>query len=120
MVINSSLSILIDGSIISEAMVIIDNDHEKTIHCYPCNANVDTTIALHELAISLVRRNIAKPMNCYVALIMARKGIVTIPVSDSRTLNIYINTPLLYRKVTNELITVLNTLINSVSSEGVK
>lgn len=120
MVINSSLSILIDGSVISEAMVIVENEYEKTIHCYPCNANVDVTLALHDLTINLVRKKVSRPMNCYAALIMARKGVITIPVSNTRTLSVHIDTPLLYRKVVEELVSVLKSLMNTASSRGAR
>ena len=115
LVINSSLSILIDGSIINEAVVIIDKENGRIIHCYPCNANVDVSLALHDLALSLVRKNISCNIDCYVALITSQKGIITIPISNTRTLSVYLNSPFIYKKVANELLYVLRSLasINS-------
>jgi len=113
MVVNLSLSIFVDGSIVSEVMVIIDKVHERKICCYPCNTNVDTTIALHELATELVKKRVLCTINCYIALIMRKNGILTIPINDDRTINFHIALPLLYRRVAEELISTLNTLLKA-------
>ncbi len=116
MVINLSLSILVDGSIIREATIIINNDGKKIIHCYPCNVVVDVTVILHDLALELVKKNILKTLNSYIALIASNKGIIAIPISENRTLSIQISAPFLYRRITKELLSALNALANAVTN----
>ncbi|OYT60993.1 MAG: hypothetical protein B6U75_00255 [Desulfurococcales archaeon ex4484_217_1] len=107
MVLKESLSLLVDGNVIHEAIIISDS----RIECFPCVHTYDSLLLIKSLIDKLVKDNILRVFCDYLTVRENGYTIVAIPLRKNLVLLLVSHTALLdFNKIVQEVLRSLRKL----------
>ncbi|HDN75751.1 MAG TPA: hypothetical protein ENG05_01330 [Acidilobales archaeon] len=114
--IEPSLSLLVDGDVVTEAIVI---DSEGSMLCYPCMKVVSKFVKLlGKLVFELIKSDALRIADSYVIMYLVKHNMATIPLSRNKALILVVDAKFNPEDVVREYIRIINKLMSVERSEG--